>query len=72
MYIDNHTTQFINNYAQIRGGAIHSHHSYISLLTNSIIIFDSNKASYGADISFVAGISKGNSCLHLIQLQQFS
>eukprot|EP01083_Nonionella_stella_P288376 981299_1 len=55
--------QITNNEATHRGGAIHSHHSCVSSLSDTEMLFESNVADYGGDISFTGGVSDGNSCI---------
>eukprot|EP01084_Bolivina_argentea_P222532 376637_1 len=66
MYIDYRNqadeTVFIDNTAEYSGGAIHSHHSCVSSNTNANVSFESNKADYGGDIAFTAGVSDGDAC----------
>eukprot|EP01083_Nonionella_stella_P154766 499123_1 len=62
MYITGGSNQITNNEASYRGGAIHSHHSCISSLAEAEVLFESNAADYGGDISFTGGVADGHSC----------
>eukprot|EP01083_Nonionella_stella_P176398 617050_1 len=63
LYMNGSYNQITNNEATSRGGAIRTHHSCISSSVDTEILFESNVAGYGGDISFTGGVSDGNSCV---------